>query len=1792
MHVVKRRGQTPVRGAIGEAQANTCGDEWTMQNKISGLFLGEGSLLTHCADTLLGRGHEVNAIVSATAEIRRWAESRKVPCFDPGSDLASALRGLSVDYLFSIAALSGPPAQLLALPRRATINFHDSVLPRYAGPHATSWALMNRETRHGVTWHLVTAEGVAGPVVKQRVVAIAPDETAFSLNAKCYEAGILSFEDLVDELVHGRGRPPQDCNREKRTYFEQVKRPPAACLVSWRRPAGEIAALVRALDFGPAPNPLGRAKIAMGDQIYLCPDVRVLPRSTGPEPGTITDLGDDHMAVAALDGDVAIRELLTVDGEPVPLPEVVGRFGLRRGDRLPSIDPAVAERITVLATHAGESEAAWVERLRALRAPSVPYLDPSATGLAPVSDAWLDMPLPEEAGAVFERCRAEGSPAELLLAAFVTYLARLSDDGGFDVSLRIPEIDRAVSGVEQLFASRVPFRVSLDSATTFTDACAAVQKELRWIREHSTFLRDVAARYPDLGRSPEQPTVASLPVAIELVESLESRDGPRGTSLCVVIPADTSRCRWFFDGRCLAPSDVSRMMSQFASVCRGIAADPGGRWSSLPLLPDEETQQIVRDWNATSVPVGDDRCLHHQFEVGAARTPGAVAVVFRDREMTYGELNARANQFGHYLRKRGIDREVLVGICMERSLEMIVALLGILKAGGAYVPLDPAFPKERLNRMLQDAKPLVVVTQAALKEVFASPVHSVSSGNGAGEAPGRSRLVVWEEARADIAREPDVDLGAGATPADLAYVMYTSGSTGIPKGVMIEHRNVLNFFAGMDQRIGNGRPGVWLAVTSISFDISVLELFWTLARGFTVVLHGDDDRMPALRPGRRPATGRGIDFSLFYFASDEGRDQQHKYRLLLDGARFADRHGFAAVWTPERHFHAFGGLYPNPSVTSAALAAVTQHIGIRAGSVVLPLHHPIRVAEEWALVDNLSGGRVGISFASGWQSNDFVLKPDQYADRKEIMFRDIETVRALWRGDTVTVRDAEGKEIWIRTLPRPIKPELPTWITAAGSPETFRRAGEIGANLLTHLLGQRINEVAEKIAVYRDAYRRSGRPGNGHVTLMLHTFVGRDRDVVRETVREPFCNYLRSSVDLIKNAPRMFPTFRPPGRLAGPGFEGGFKDLTAADMDQLLGFAFDRYFETSGLFGTVQECLDVTERVKAIGVDEIACLIDFGMDFESVMGSLELLNEVRIRSNASGGDRDYSIPALIRRYGVTHLQCTPSLARLLLATPSAVESLRLLERMLVGGEALLPSLAAELSKVVPGEIHNMYGPTETTVWSTCWRVEDREGPVSIGRPIANTELYVLDRHRQAAPVGVPGELFIGGRGVARGYLNRPELTAERFVANPFSTDPAARLYRTGDLVRYRSDGNLDFIGRVDHQVKIRGHRIELGEIEATLARHPGVREAVVIAHEDETKDKRLVAYLVVTPADAERHGEERTDARPAGRRLPTADELQSSVRRTLPEYMVPAAFVFLDRLPLTPNGKVDRRALPGPDKARPVLKERIVEPGDEMERQLVRIWERLLDVRPIGVTDDFFALGGDSLLVVEMALEAENVFARAVPLATVLSARTIRRLADALRGGRPSAGDEDRQLTMVGKTPGLTVSRLQPEHLEEVIAIHVERFPDWRNTQLGKPFLRKMYRWFMQNHPELTLVATRDGHVVGFTVGVLEGGRRSLFRYAFPEIVQGVVSRPGLLVHPGTVQSWARLWRRPGPHAKGSGPSAPGNARARAVNVVMAVARSAEGAGTELALAFDEAAQRLGTAALFHPQSHGRELGA
>jgi amino acid adenylation domain-containing protein len=630
------------------------------------------------------------------------------------------------------------------------------------------------------------------------------------------------------------------------------------------------------------------------------------------------------------------------------------------------------------------------------------------------------------------------------------------------------------------------------------------------------------------------------------------------------------------------------MLGHLQTLLQGIVANPDQRLSDLPILTDAEKQRLLVEWNENKIDYPKDKCIHELFEGQAHRSPDAVAVVFEDKRLTYGELNLRANQLAHYLRKLGVGPGILVGIYMERSSDMVAGLLAILKAGGAYVPLDLQYPRERLSFMLKDSQVSVLLTQKHL--VKRLPKY-------------RGKMVCLNTDWQLILAERETNPISTITAVDLAYVIYTSGSTGRPKGVAVSHRAVNRLLINTDY-VNLGSNDVIAQVSNCSFDAATFEI----------------------------------------------------WGALLHGARL---------------------------------------VGIK---------------------------------------TDVAISPKEFAAQIQ--------------------------------------------------------QKKISALFLTTAL---FNQIAREL-------------------------------------------------------------------------------------------------------------------------------------------------------------------------------------------PTAFKNVR---HLLFGGEAVDPRWVAEVLKHGPPErLLHVYGPTETTTFASCYLVKSiPEGAttIPIGRPIGNTEVYLLDRHLHPVPIGVPGELYIGGDGVARGYLNLPDLTAEKFIPNPYSDDPKARLYKTGDLARYLPDGNIEFIGRKDHQVKIRGFRVELGEVETLLRQHPAVRQVIVLAREDMPGDKRLAAYIVLHP-----------------QRTPTVSELRSFLKTKLPHYMVPSAFVFLDSLPLTPNGKIDRKALPVPDPTNSELENSFVAPRNPVERQLREIWEKILGTQPIGVRDNFFDLGGHSLLAVRLIAQIEESFGKDLPLAALFQAPTIEQLADLL----------------------------------------------------------------------------------------------------------------------------------------------------------------------------------------------------
>jgi len=1415
-------------------------NEIAMPSALSFALIGSESILVACASRLLARGHRVAGVVSDCPTVCAWAAAQGLRRLAPSEDAAAWLAGEPVDVLLSIVNHRITPAAVLAAARLGAFNFHDSLLPAHAGFNATAWALLEGQTVHGVTWHAMTSEADQGAALVQQPVPVTDDDTAYTLAVKCGEAAVASFATLLDGIERGALQP---LPATRSASFHRRSERPGIGHLDLTRSAAQLHAHVRALTFGALDNWMCLPKLALPGGWVVVRESQCLAAGNAA-PGTVLALGEASLTLAVAGGAVQFSGLTTADGEAVSAVQLGLRYRVTLG--APGPAPAAAELAALAAFDQCVTghERFWVQRLRALHRPTLAELRPSP-GTAAAQ--WLRRPLPGAAQSLpLPRRRAAA------LAALAGYLARVDDSPAFNIALHVD----VPAPARPLYATTVPLTCAADRHAAFADWCDAMEAEVTAVAPRGTYARDVTRRYQALR---ERGSADALPVGVQWLAALPAASGlaaaadaPGSPALTLCIADEGADYALRFDPDALAPGAASALAERFERLLAAGLAAPHTPLALLDLLPPPERDRLLHTWQGAQRELPAGACVHTLFEAQAQRTPQATALVFGDDSLSYAALDQRAGALAQQLAAAGAGPGRRVGLCAERSIGMVVGLLAILKAGAAYVPLDPAYPAERLAMMLDDAALAALVTQLHLAARLPQrplPRLIVDAAGHAAEAP------------AGLAASTPP--ASGVTPDDLAYVIFTSGSTGRPKGVMVRHRNVVNFFTAMDEALGHSTPGVWLAVTSISFDISVLEIFWTLTRGFKVVIQpeGDAASLTLAAAGTGTATGHAtaahpMDFGLFYFSADASSAAPGSaYRLLLDGARFADANGFTSVWTPERHFHAFGGLYPNPAVTTAALATITQRVQLRAGSIVLPLHDPLRVAEDWSVIDNLSGGRVGLSFASGWHVNDFAFQPGNYERRKEVMLESIATVLKLWRGEKVSVINGAGQPIEVGVLPRPVQATPPMWLASAGSVDTFELAGRLGVNVLTNMLGQNLDDLRTKFAAYRAARRAAGHAGEGSIAVMLHTFVCDDTQRARELARKPFSRYLASSFDLVKVAPWMFPAFKRPSLEAAQSPAFDVSAFTPEDLDALLDHAFERYFDTAGLFGTPERALEMVNALKAIGANEVACLIDFGIDPDEVLASLPHLDRLRRLANsgtalragepapeaAGAAAANLSIAEQIERHGVTHLQCTPSMARVLAHDPQALASLAGLQRLLLGGEALPPDLAALLAPAVGGRVLNMYGPTETTVWSTCDEVDKRGGPITIGRPIANTTIRIVDARGQLVPPGTPGELCIGGAGVVAGYLGRPDLTAERFIADPRA--PGQQLYRTGDLARHLPDGRVEFLGRLDNQVKVNGYRIELGEIEAVLARHPAVRQCVVAAHTAGGRTQ-LVGYVV------------------------------------------------------------------------------------------------------------------------------------------------------------------------------------------------------------------------------------------------------------------------------------------------------------------------------------------------------------
>ncbi|MEH1989362.1 amino acid adenylation domain-containing protein [Nostoc sp.] len=790
-----------------------------------------------------------------------------------------------------------------------------------------------------------------------------------------------------------------------------------------------------------------------------------------------------------------------------------------------------------------------------------------------------------------------------LLTAFKTLLYRYT--GQTDIVVGSPIASRNRAEVESLigfFVNVLVLRTDLSGDLSFQELLAQVKSTAleAYIHQDLPFEKLVEEIQPnrDLSYNPlfqVMFVLQNVPISNPRLSdvSVTCQEGYNGTSkfdLTLFMEDEeqglVATCEYNTD---LFNADtIARMLVHFQTLLESIVSNPEQRISDLQLLTPSEVQQLLVEWNNTETNYPQDKCIHQLFEAQVEKTPSNIAVIFENQKLTYQKLNDQANQLAHYLQKLEVKPEVIVGVCMKRSPEMLIALLAILKAGGAYVPLDPAYPQERLSFMVEDSQTKVLLTQSHLVELFAkSNVHIVCIDRDSQLLSQQSRENLFSEVKSN----------------NLAYVIYTSGSTGVPKGVAIAHQSCVAFLTWSREVFTDDDLAGVLASTSICFDLSVFELFVPLSWGGKVI--------------------------------------------LVENA----------------------------------------------------LHLPSLVAE----------------------------------------------------------------------------------------------------------------------------------------------------------------------VSLVNTVPSI-----------------------------------------------ISELLQV----------------------DGLLPSVRTVN--------------------------------------------------------LAGEPLQNQLVQQIYQNDRiQKVFNLYGPSEDTTYSTFTQVNKGDSNVTIGRPIANTQIYLLDTKLQPVPIGVPGEIYIGGAGLARGYLNRPELTKERFISNPLNNKLESWLYKTGDLARYLPDGNLEYLGRIDHQVKIRGFRIELGEIENALLKHPAVQKIVVLAREDKPRVQQLVAYIVLLPDQ-----------------MLTTSELRSYLKELLPAYMVPGVFIFLDTLPLLPNGKVNRRALPVPEDLRPALTTTYQVPQSEMEQQIAKLWQEVLHLERVGIHDNFFDLGGHSLLMIQVNHKLQVNLQRNISVVEMFQNPTIYSLAQYL--------SQQRQLSFTG----------------------------------------------------------------------------------------------------------------------------------------------------------------------------------
>lgn len=1117
-------------------------------NIFSCYIIGNDNITLQCAEIIIANGHKLLGIISAADKIKTWCIANTVHHFDNITQFKIS-NHLDFDFLFSIINEEILSQEILTLPRYYCINYHDSPLPKYAGLYATTHAILNNEKEHAISWHMMESTIDAGDILKQPVFKIDKTDTALSLNLKCYEHAIQSFRNLVTELATNNTQPTKQ-NLEIRSYFGLKDKPPNLGFILWNQSSEAIDRLIRSLTFGNYPNQLGTAKIIFDKAVFILTGYEVSNKPSTYPPGTITYISEEIIQITTQTFDILISDVSDLQGNKYSIKNLSTKMELKLYQKLPEIEIGFLKTLIKHPAMNPKIERFWVRELLNCTNSAVLFLS-KMENKTPYKNTSKITKIPNEYLNKMQQISQEYSIVDILLTMSLVYLFRLNNYQNYSVLYSTPTLKKDLEGLTEFLSERLPLTTSFHSNLSFLEALKIVANNKAVHSQNHTFTNDLFIRYPELHLLPDL-----LDININVTDKNEIYQDKK---LNFHISSDGT---WFnfthsFNLKTYGRSNayLKNLNQNFLCLLKDIVLAPHKAIFEFSIVDKSEQDKLFLTWNATAHKYNHKKILHQYFEIQAKKTPKFIAVAFENKTITYKELNHTSNMLGHYLRNRGIKPNDLIGIFLERGLEMVISILGVLKAGGAYLPLDPNYPNNRITYMLSNSKaPILLVSNEFSKTHFKKYSGEIINVNEIMTNKNLSKK----------------NLNPISNHTNLAYVIYTSGTTGNPKGVAISHRSICNHMLWMQKKFQFQKNDIFLQKTPFSFDASIWEFFAPLFSGAKLV------------------------------------------------------------------------MAPHDAHT-----------------------HP------------------------------------------------------------------------------------------------------------------------------------------------------------------------------------------------------------------------------------------------------------------------------------------YQLTNLIKKNSITILQVVPTMLNELIHTHE-LPSCTSLKQVFSGGEALLPTVIKTFFKQNPSiELHNLYGPTETTVevlTATCSKDDATSNSCRIGKPIFNTQVYVLDSKMQLLPIGIPGELYIGGDSLAVGYLHNTIATDQKFIPNPFSKNKQKKLYKTGDLVKWQSDGNIEYLDRIDNQLKIRGFRIETNEIETYLVKMKAIEQCIVIPVPHLDDSISLSAYITLEKK-----------AQISGK------EVRSFLRKYLPEYMIPSCYFIVDKFLFTPSGKIDRKILPTPIRQLNSSNDSTA-PKNDIERLLKNIWISALKIKEIGTKDDFFELGGNSLI--------------------------------------------------------------------------------------------------------------------------------------------------------------------------------------------------------------------------------------